>query len=261
MTTNPPADVQNLILRLKGVSYFPTAVDLNAIQNLVARGYGHGWYQLCDIVYPIMGNTAASQSLELKHPAVSTFNLVYTATVTNTAQGMTGDGLTGFANTNWNPSVSGVNWTGVTASIGLYCNLITPENGGPTGARNATFAGSLLGCNFPAFSGNYIAQTNGSVGNFAQTSGNTVNALFCCNRISTSQLQLWRAGALQATSTITTVATTAPFYLCGCNDNGVLSNQSTSRIAFVCYGGIIASAVNIALNTDVVQYQTILGRA
>jgi hypothetical protein len=258
MTTNPPADVQNLILRLKGVSYFPTAVDLNAIQNLVARGYGHGWYQLCDIVYPIMGNTAASQSLELKHPAVSTFNLVYTATVTNTAQGMNGDGVTGFAATGWNPSVSGVNWATASAAYGVYCNNVVSEVDVISGGRNATFDGSLIALNFTG--SGFLAQCNAFSSSFViAAAGPFTNGVFSCVRISSANMQVWQGGVLRNTAAAPNTATTTAFNLLSGNDNGTATQNSTSRIALAYYGsGAISQPL---LSTDVVQYQTILGRA
>jgi hypothetical protein len=262
MTTNPPADVQNLILRLKGVSYFPTATDLNAIQNLVARGYGHGWYQLCDIVYPIMGNTAASQSLELRHPAVSTFNLVYTPTVNHTAQGIAGDGVAGFASTGWTPSTNGVNWQQNNAAYGVYSNNVVAGASEAISAQDATTpVYTTLSLNYTPSSLGTLATVNADPFAFTNSAaGPFANALFSCWRNNSSVINLYIAGISRTTNSATSGANTdIPIRLLAGNVNGVLQQPDASRCAFYYFGS--GNINQVTLNTDVVQYQTILGRA
>jgi hypothetical protein len=258
MTSYLPAVTQKLLLRLLANSYTPTHTDIVAIQNLTAYGYGKGWLQQCDLIYPVMGGTAASQKLELLHPA-GTFDLAYTGTVTHTASGMNGDGSTGFASTGYNPATNGVNWTANLACFGVYCNNMVADSGTIMGARNAVTArGSAL--ILDAVGTGTIAGINFTAGLAISPTGPFTNDLYVGQRNSSTTVALFINGVSAATNSDSVTVTNNTFLIMADqNSAGTITEFTASRWAFAFVSGLIPSQA--AFNVDVANFQIRLGRA
>lgn len=78
-----------------------------AINKLVKDLKAANIWDRMHAIYPLVGGTANSNKFNLKDPrdADDAFRLTFGGTITHSAEGMVGDGTTGYANTNYNPSL------------------------------------------------------------------------------------------------------------------------------------------------------------
>jgi len=81
------------------------STQVSAIRNLVTSAVDHGWWDKCDLIYPFVGGNATAHSINLKSPG--DFTITWNGTVTHDANGITGDGATGYGNTHYIPRTSG----------------------------------------------------------------------------------------------------------------------------------------------------------
>ena len=86
-----------------------TVAEETAITNLVDGLLINGTWDKYKAIYPFVGGTAAEHKWNLKDPRDldAAHRLEYYGTVTHDAQGVTGDGSTGYIDANYIPSVSG----------------------------------------------------------------------------------------------------------------------------------------------------------
>lgn len=73
-------------------------LDIKAINS------GAVWTAL-KVIYPMVGGTSSTHAVNLKTPG--TFNGTMNGTITHDANGVTGNGSTGYINSNWNQSTNG----------------------------------------------------------------------------------------------------------------------------------------------------------
>ena len=76
--------------------------QINAVNTLVSTLKTSGIWSKMKAVYPMVGGTATSHSINLVNPG--TYNLTFNGGWTHTASGATPNGTTGYANTNFIPS-------------------------------------------------------------------------------------------------------------------------------------------------------------
>jgi hypothetical protein len=98
------ADATNFLARagipLDASNTIPTAI------NFLARSAkAHGWWTNCDAIYPFVGGTSASHSLNLK---CTNYSVLWKGSMTHDASGVIGDGSTGYGDTQLRPF--GANW-------------------------------------------------------------------------------------------------------------------------------------------------------
>jgi len=98
------ADVDEIVDSFVSRSGISDATQIAAVTALVTSARVHGWWDLCDIIYPFVGGTAGTHAQNLKS---SSFTITWNGTVTHNANGITGDGATGFGDTTYIPSSSG----------------------------------------------------------------------------------------------------------------------------------------------------------
>ena len=77
-----------------------------AINTLVVALKGYSIWTKFKAIYPIVGGVASSHAVNLKTPG--TFNLTFASGVTHSANGMVGNGSSGYADTNFTPSTNGM---------------------------------------------------------------------------------------------------------------------------------------------------------
>ncbi len=96
-----------------------------AVNQLVLSAKAHGWWSLCDAIYPFVGGNSTAHSKNLK---ANTFNITWHGTVTHNANGVTGDGSTGYGDTGYIPSTAGGAMTANSAHLFAYCGTTTPAD-------------------------------------------------------------------------------------------------------------------------------------
>lgn len=158
------------------VSNLPVAKALDVLVTTLKTA---GVWPALDALYPFVGGTAASCSLNLVNPSL--YPITWHGGVTFPAGGgVTGDGTTGYGDTGFNPTTAGGNYTQNSASIGVvtlsalanFGPLIGACDGSPL-SNNASIevSGVVFGINgaqeqgavSTANNGLFVATANGAV--------------------------------------------------------------------------------------------------
>jgi hypothetical protein len=112
-----------------------TSTQMNAVNTLCLNAKANGWWGALVAFYPFLGNSATCDSFNLVDP--TTFFITWYGTVTHNANGVTGDGSTGYGDTGLFPSVGGFgapgNLTQNNTHIAFYGRSASP---------NSTYVGS-----------------------------------------------------------------------------------------------------------------------
>ena len=99
LSTVPPqldSDYRAFITRAN----ITNTTEKSALQTLVASAKKHGWWALCDAIYPFVGSTSNSCAQNL---VSSSYTIAWKGSVTFALNGVTGDGATGYGDTGFNP--------------------------------------------------------------------------------------------------------------------------------------------------------------
>lgn len=247
------------LARTSGLNGTETAAYKSLINGLVADGL----FSKLDLLYIFATNTTTTANLNL----ISTsFGLTQTGTVSFTAdQGYTGDGSTGFLNSNWVPSTNGVNFTQNSASGGAYTRT----------SRTATANTSLFGTGQDAgFTNDFWLQplfTSNSARtllNSATTQGGPFNANVQGNWVvtqnSSSAGVVYHTGSggpsNLATSSTTTGVANQSMLIGATFSNTTVTGFSTDEISAAWFGSTMnatdAGNMQLRINT----YMTALGK-
>jgi len=232
----------------------------NAVNQLVLDLKAASLWTKMAAVYPFVGGTASTHKWNLKNPADTNgaYRIVWSGTVTHSANGFAGDGSTGYGNTFYNPS-------GITAgsfSFGYYSR---------DAASLTTGSPVEMGCKqYPAYA---ILQSRtsdsntGIIGDFTNgavtATGNAGDRLQAVSMTATNARVRYRDGTSLASST-TSDTTTPPslnMYIGAENNSGVAADAfSTRTIAFAYISSGLNGTEMTALKTAVNAFETTLGR-
>lgn len=217
-----------------------------------------GFFTKFVALYLIIGGDAARHKFNFANPADSDAGrrLTFAGTVTHDANGMQGNGTTGYADTHWQPASTvesrrfGVHWYSRTNSSSAVKDW---------GHRTA----SIL---------NYAEARNGS-GNFrgTQYSSSALNVantdssgFFGWQRISDSEVtRLIRTGTVDTLSLATGGAIGFNLYLMADNNQGTAEEFSARQYCFFSITDTertLTDTEQTDFRTDVTEFQTLLGR-
>lgn len=101
-------DVSQQIAAFISLSGITDPVQISAVTTLAINASLHGWWDKCDLIYPFVGGNATAHSINLKSPG--DYTITWNDTVIHNANGITGDGANGYANTGFVPSLHAVNY-------------------------------------------------------------------------------------------------------------------------------------------------------
>lgn len=204
-------------------------------------------------VYPLIGASAACHALDL----IGAYDITWSGTITHDANGITGDGTTGYGNTGLTPSTHPLDVNSHHASVYNRTNAAA-------GGTNRSELGAYDGTNF------LLVQSrrtdNLAVGHAhaasAQFTPSTTAGLFTVSRTAAGSFFLDRSGGAQSNT-----STTAPgglinraVYLLAYNNAGTANSYSTSNLSFSSIGSGLTSAEVLTLYTAVQALQTVLAR-
>lgn len=223
-----------------------------ALDTLVATLKSDGIWTKLDAIYPFVGGTAAAHKFNLKNPADTdaAFRITWNGTITHDADGITGDGSTGYGNTHFDPSVEIPSNEG---SLGVYVQANGLLNGGEigsivSGSVDFQIATNPNGSAYFGANGAQSSVTAGAAG-FHQVS-----------RVDASN-QLYKIAA--GTANNYSSAFSAPaysVYISALNNNGSPSDYSSRTISFAYLGHSLSSSELTDLYDAVQAFQTALGR-
>lgn len=238
-----------------------TAID-NLVKGLKANGTWSKYYA----IYPLVGGTAAAHKWNLKDPRDLdvAFRLTYTGTITHNANGMTGDGDTGFARTYLIPSSV---LTLGNIGMNFYCRSNnTKVDGIPSDmGSESNSSGTALQIRIEDNSGGNNALVRMSTSVFNVNKGNTDRVGNWDFRRDGTTTYLYKNGALVGSGTIVDQA--LPPYgmlLMGVaidpSGNPYSGGMSAQNYSFFAISEML-NATQISDNAAILEaYQTALGR-
>lgn len=240
-------------------AYFAAAgitdsAQMAAVNNLVLALKAESLWLGINALYPFVGGNATAHSYNLINPAVHQITWSVGG-VTHNANGITGDGSTGYGDCNISPDHTGEN-CGLSAYVRT---LPTGDNKNPVGVQNAADNNYyFLHCNV-AFGQYYtrMGQTELAVVGSAPTAG-----MISGNRTSSSALRLDKNGASVATNSNGIVESlfTDDYYVLARNRGGTAEGLFDGTLALLAFHQGFTEAESLALYNAVQTFQTALGR-
>ena len=242
-----------------------TAQHKAAIVNLVAglkasnvAGTGTLWSKAYAL-YPFVGGTASAHSYNLRNTASYqiTNSGTWTTGVTHNANGITGDGTTGFGDTNFNfNAVSAIN----SASSYVYCRTQTLTTGTyfyqASGPSRPTWGMEVSGASVRVQGPN-----SASANTVSRSAGSDFRKHLAINRSASNAVQLYVNEAFSTSSNASTGAVSDDFFILTQNYGGTAGGFTTANLAFAWFGQSLTEAEWTEFRNIVTSYQTALGRA
>lgn len=226
----------------------------NAVNQLVLDLKSYNIWTKMKAIYPIVGGTASSHAVNLKTPG--TYNLTFATGMTHSSTGMTGNGTTGYANTNLIPSsVYGVSNNG---HLSYYSR--TDSNG-----ANEREIGALTSTNYSDLALRY---SNNAHTRWGETSTPTLTSslnslgFYIGSRTGSTTEKLFKNGAQILTSGLTgNSSVSVPFFIGAINFQGSPNGfYSIKQCAFASIGDGLTDTEAANFYTAVQAYQTTLSR-
>jgi hypothetical protein len=230
----------------------------NAINTLVTQLKTYGIWTKLKAVYPFIGGTASSHKFNLKDPRDldAAYRLTFSGGWTHSSNGALPNGTTGYADTKYNPNISGqLN----SAHISYYSRT-------NTSGSNAIDMGALS-----AAPGNYhhmhIRYTGDlmfgllNASSAVSVSNNISQGLFISSRINSANVSLYRNnGNIGNISLNSSTRPSNNIYIGAGNITNLPQQYSLKESAFASIGDGLTDTEAANFYTAVQAYQTTLGR-
>jgi hypothetical protein len=230
----------------------------SAINTLVVSLKSYGIWTKMKAIYPMVGGTATTHKFNLKDPRDdnAAFRLLFSGGLTHSSNGVLGNGVDGYADTNMNAFSELINsnlhlsfYSRTANIISSYSNEIAPL-GGYTPANWITFR-----TNNKVNGSCYFSAGNDNAGAIVL---NTLNGFFIGSESASNLRKMYRNGLVLATNTTndTNALPSTNLALLG-NSNNVCSGN---ECAFASLGLSFSDTEAANLYTAVQAFQTTLGR-
>lgn len=237
-----------------------------AIDTLVKGMKADGLWTKMKAIYPFVGGTASAHKWNLKDPRDldAAFRLVFNGGWTHSANGATPNGTNGYADTKLSPlSVLSQN----SISGGVYVNSDAPSGNinrtdvlfGASASAGTGFSNGFYSLPIASSDSRDYSRANTNLGPGTPSWANG-KAFFQIYRTS-STIFTARRNTTTVNHQIGSVAPTANnIWLSGLNAAGVLTEQSSNRIALTYFGDGLTDTEAANLYTRVQAFQTALSR-
>jgi hypothetical protein len=196
-----------------------------AINTLVVDLKGYSIWTKMKALYPFVGGTASQHKFNLKDPRDldAAFRLTFAVGVTHSSTGMVGNGSSGYADTFFTPSTSGMLLN--SAHLGFYSR--TNSNAYQVEMGNWNNTASTLILIRQAGNGT-VRMNNGAFNiNFANTNA---QGFYLSNRTASNVIKAFKNGVVQVTSAqVSNSLPTTKITLLAFNDNGLVQYYSTKQ--------------------------------
>jgi len=222
-----------------------------AINTLVLALKGYSIWTKFKAIYPIVGGSASSHAVNLKTPG--TYNLTFATGVTHSANGMLGNGSTGYANSNFNPNLNGATLN--SHHVSFYSrnnnNGTEVEFGAAAGGNQTLLEIRTSGTTYAAINSNPTYIT------FADTDS---RGFYVANRTASNVLNVFRNSTKRVTgATASSALPNANYFILAWN-NLTPQYYSLKQCAFASIGDGLTDTDAVNFYTAVQAYQTTLGR-
>jgi len=233
----------------------------NAVNQLVLDMKSASIWTKMQAIYPFVGGTATTHKWNLKNPSDTdaAFRIAFSGTITHNANGITGDGSTGWGNT----FLSASNTTATSIHLAIYSKTSTVSNGYAMGSGGIS-GGTPTVVIEPRYTSDVIyACTNNYFSDANDYSyANTNGTGFYITSRTASNAWFIQKGATE--SSVFTNATVSPYFPDTINllrMGGAANAYSNRNLAFASVGTGLTTAEADLLNTAVTAFQTTLSRA
>ena len=255
-----------------------------AIDNLALALKGKtGIWNKMKAIYPVVGGTAFTHQFNLKNPTtenISAFPLTFNGTINHSSAGMLPDGISGYANTHFNPLYEVIDpeydWTahfsvyfsapafGTADGYQAGVNIIRGTDGDTFSAGESQFLITLPAQTRSAYAINTDSGPNIADREFPDNAG---GGLYVVNRNSSS-IKVFKQNVLVETDSDNRTPFWANdnFYLLGMNRyypeiNAYDIQYGTRQLAFATIGDGLTDAEATDLYNAITDFQTALSRA
>lgn len=259
--TTPPvydADAQAFI---DAVGTLTTTQEV-AINNLVLGLKSNGTWSKYKVIYPFIGSTASAHKWNLKDPRDldAAFRLTFNGTITHDANGITGDGSTGYGDTHFTKNDG---WSSINVGYSIYSRTAISEESVDIGVQGVSgrISNHLSWSNGNLYS-DIFNITNGRIQIVGALDSKAFYGFYqnggTDNRIYRNGVQYGSTNTNNATASFVDVPTD-PLYVLAANNSGAV-DFSTRNLAFISISDAFTPS-EVANDYTIVQaYQTALGR-
>lgn len=232
----------------------------SAIDNLVIALKAASLWTKCIAIYPFVGGTASTHKWNLKNPANTdgAFRITFSGTITHNANGVTGNGSSGYGDTHINPS-SALTLNDVHMSVYSRSSGNTGENQTEIGAISTNGMG--LNTRRSDLFRFFCHKTSSDVASTTDVANTDATGFYLGSRRSASDQETYKNGVSQGTTTGTQTGSlvNASLYIMANNVVGP-TTYSNKNLAFVSVGSGLSDSDAAAFNTCVSDFQTALSR-
>lgn len=241
------------------LAYFTAAgitdfTQKQAYNTLVLTLKSYSIYSKMFALYPFLGGTASSHKWNAINPLDTdgAFRIVWNGTVTHSANGVQGNGTTGYGDTKFVPSTSG--FTTTNGSFGIYIRT-NVAGGYDFSATNG--AGSSSQAVIARYTdGNFFV----GYGTLSSVANADSRGLFCCVRNGASNNEGFKNGTRVINAAAVQALQTSTMTIGADNRVGVYTEFSSRQYALAYIGQAMSTTEQADLYTAVQAFQTALGR-
>ena len=227
----------------------------NAVNTVVVDLKFYGIWAKLYAIYPFLGGTALSHKWNLKNPlnTNAAFRLNYTGTIVHDANGFKGNGVNGFADTNFIPN----NY--LSFDIGSFGIYINNSIAGSALKYHGCIGGSRRFFIVPfGTTNNFVTGLNG----FPQTGTAVFTSLgvIIANRENATQQQNVKNTTNTIYSNNASGVSSVSAFLGALNNEGTPNFYNDHRLAFAFIGGALTVSDTLNLSNIMHTFNTTLGR-
>jgi hypothetical protein len=259
MLHNLDSDSSKIIEAVRSTGVVVTEAMRLYVDYIVSNMKAIGTWQLSNAVYGFVGGTAASHKFNWKdlRDVDAAFRLTYGGVVTHSANGMQGNGTTGFADTKLNASILTIGNT----HLSLYGQSVTLNSSFDIGVYNPSQQATQAILLSAYYGGNVVRYDDGGDSNSLRPSTSSFEKYVVGTRNGNIQ-RVYQNGRLIGERTASGgVMPNATFYLMAMNASGFSFLHSTRILKYVTIGSGLTDTQATQQSQIVTNAQNILNRA
>ena len=227
-----------------------------AINTLVTDLKGYNIWTKFKAIYPIVGGVASSHAVNLKTPG--TFNLSFATGVTHSANGMQFNGMSGYANTAFIPSINGLTYNN--NHLSFYSRTSTAKDFYEMGSASNNSANDILSL-WTRRTANTAGYDSGNFATNRLTAANTDGRGFYINTAPSTISKIFKNGSSIASKTLSSSSISSiNVYVGGLIEASGITYYSDRQCAFASIGNGLTDTEAANFYTAVQAYQTTLNR-
>jgi len=234
------------------------ATQKSAICQLVLDLKAASIWTKMTAIYPFVGGNATAHSYNLKNTAM--FQITWNGTVTQDANGITGNGTTGYGNTNLNPLTT---LTLNNTHLSIYSRT-QGANESRTDFGSVSSGGTSAFLLYARYTNLFMSYkyNQGTAGSFANVANTDARGFFVASRRANNDFELYKNGSSSVTQTNTNGGNLPSLnvFICAANFNSSPTEFSNRNYSFASIGASLTDSEVSAFYTAVQAYETTLGR-